>query len=141
VIISANWDADDAEPLRETLLALRAAGVRVVVSGPTAVYSLPLPQLMAVGLERGIQDFADRYAVTDRASLDVRIEKIVHEAGAEYVSLYRHLCGSGRCLKAVLGVPIQFDLSHFTTDGSDYVASAFDEVLGKLIVPGPVVAN
>ena len=142
LIISANWDTEDVEPLRETLVALRAAGVRVWVSGPTVVYSLPLPQLMAVGLERGIPDFADRHIVTDRAELDVRMEKMTREAGAEYVSVYRHLCGSGKCLKTTPnGIPIAFDSSHFTAEGSEFVVLAFDEVLGKLAMPRPIVAN
>ncbi|MDF2115373.1 acyltransferase family protein [Roseiarcaceae bacterium H3SJ34-1] len=142
LIISANWDAGDVEPLRETLVALRASGVRVLVSGPTVGYDLPLPQLMAIGLERGIPDFADRHVVTDRADLDARMEKMTREAGTEYVSIYRYLCGSGECAKTARdGIPIAFDSSHFTAEGSAYVAHAFDQILGKIIVSGPLVAN
>ena len=142
VIISANWDADDLEPLRETLVALKASGVPVVISGPTVVYTLPLPQIVAIGLERGIPDFADRYIVGNRAELDVRMERMTREVGVEYVSVYRHLCGSGQCLRAFEnGVLVSFDLSHFTIEGSDFVARAFENVLGKVIVARSVVAN
>lgn len=124
LMLSGNWVASDAAPLRATLAALRETGQMVVVVGPVPRYRSALPRLLFFSPTEDHDAFARSYLVADIWQIDADIGAVARETGATYVSPLRLLCDQAACVTSTApGVPLQFDYVHLTHEGSEYLAT------------------
>lgn len=124
LLLAASWKAEDLPRLAETLDALRARGVDVVVLGPIVEYDRPLPRLLADVLRYGDPGRVEANRAAAIPLLDHEMRRLAESRGAAYVSVYDAVCPGGDCATfARPGVPLQFDAGHLTADGSLKIAA------------------
>jgi peptidoglycan/LPS O-acetylase OafA/YrhL len=124
IVLSARWIESDIPDVIRTLHDLKAKAGRIVVFGPIAEYSAPLPRLLAQvsdGRDRSLLVTARR---TEQIRTDEELGAAVKAAGATYISAYHLLCATqtAPCTTMVNGVPLQWDYGHLTKEGSAYIA-------------------
>jgi hypothetical protein len=124
LVLSARWIDSDIPDVVRTLAALKGKAGRIVVFGPIAEYSAPLPRLLAQvanGRDPSLLIAARR---SEQAATDQALGAAVRAAGATYVSTYHLLCASeaAACTTSVQSVPLQWDYGHLTREGSAYLA-------------------
>jgi hypothetical protein len=117
------WDAIE---LGKTIERIRPMAKKIYVVGPIPSYDQPLPDLLFRGIRARDPDFASRHlaATSDQFRLqDATLAAAALAHGADgYFSMYDLLCPASKCMQYVgPGVPMQFDLSHLTRDGSIFV--------------------
>jgi hypothetical protein len=107
--------------LSETLSLLRAEGVDVVVFGPSPAYDSALPRLLALQNVRSDASYARRHLNMRLPLLDERMNLAAKDVWhVQYVSSMQLLCPNGQCIQyAGDNVPLQFDGSHLTLQGSE----------------------
>lgn len=133
VILAAVWGHYDWWQITKTIQALQQAGIgRIDVVGPVPRWhpSLPvvlirfdapfsqLPRYTSLGLDPEV----------DR--VDAEMAKLVAEQGARYVSPRAILCRADGCLTRVcdrVETMAQWDVSHLTPAGSEYLVSRLDD--------------
>jgi len=125
LVLSARWTESDIPDVARTLAALKGKAGRIVVFGPIAEYSAPLPRLLAQvknGRNPSLLIAARR---SEQAATDTALGAAVRAAGGTYVSAYRLLCAvrAAACTAIVDGVPLQWDYGHLTREGSAYLAA------------------
>ena len=131
VILAAVWGHHDWQQLDGTLRGLKAAGIKqVVVVGPMPRWHPSLP----VVLTRFGVAFAD---IPNRTLLgldpsirllDARMRSFTLDRDARYVSPYTILCDRDGCLIKVddrIESMMQWDVSHLTRIGAEYLVSRF----------------
>jgi hypothetical protein len=122
VIMSGMWAPSDLPRIARSVAMLRLRGVRVVVLGPPIKYTSALPFLLALSVERNDPRLPDRELI-QQSVLDTEVGQVAAAGGASYISMYGLLCHQQTCLKILPdGVPLQFDDTHFTREGSFTVA-------------------
>jgi peptidoglycan/LPS O-acetylase OafA/YrhL len=132
VLLSGFWQTRDLASLGETIDQLHREGQRVYVFGPSPAYDQPLPILLINASHRHDASLPMRHldpSAPQFAAFDAEMEKVAQVHGAErYISLRRLLCKDGACMEYVRpGVPVEFDASHFTAAGSEWVAAQLRE--------------
>jgi peptidoglycan/LPS O-acetylase OafA/YrhL len=116
---SPGWRSEWLQDLEHTVKIFRKKGIEAVIIGPSPEFSSPLPRLLALEIEEGDSGRAARAERPDPRVLDRRLSAFAREMGLAYVSLFDALCQSGNCpTLAAPGVPLTFDASHFTEEGS-----------------------
>lgn len=135
VIFSAAWDAEDAAPLKATIDYAREFAPHVIVLGKIPSYDVALPALLGRSLVEHRPDLVYEHTSDYSKQVDSALAPAI---GAEnFVSLVDLLCSNGHCLTYAASddVPLQFDDSHLTTEGSIVVAQR----LAKLSAFAPLV--
>jgi peptidoglycan/LPS O-acetylase OafA/YrhL len=125
IILAAAWEFEDAGHIAETVAYLARYARKVVVVGHVPKHALDLPQL----LSRSILEHNEPLILREQLSYPFEIDRLFKKAlpAANYVSLLDGLCPQDRCIVyAAPGVPLQFDTSHFTTEGSILAARYID---------------
>jgi peptidoglycan/LPS O-acetylase OafA/YrhL len=122
LVISARWDEADLGPLDQTLVWARVHHLNTVLLGPIEEYDAPLPRILAMALQQHDPALVKRHE-TDKHALDAQMAALAQRDGSRFISLHDLLCPSGVCLEyASPGVPLQFDYSHLTREGSILLA-------------------
>jgi len=131
VILAAVWGNYDWRPLGATLEALKAAGIaQVEVVGPVPRWNPSLPVVLArFGV--GFGELPERTELgldPSTRQLDSELRRFVERRGATYVSPYGILCNAEGCLVrvgATVDSMMQWDVSHLTRRGSEFLVSRF----------------
>ena len=120
IILSARWEAWEIADVISTATVLRKYATRVVISGPIEEYDRSLPRLLAQAIisNSDIDTFVAGHSVAERMQIDRQLASFKLPDGLIYVSVYSTLCPSTCRLWAQEGVPLQFDDSHLTKEGS-----------------------
>jgi peptidoglycan/LPS O-acetylase OafA/YrhL len=136
IILSARWIAGDIPDVRRTLTALAGKAGQVVVLGPIAEYSMPLPRLLAQVSAGRDPALLVEARLPEQEKTDRDLGAAVRASEAGYVSIYRMLCSSdgAPCQTITSNVPIQWDYGHLTAQGSQFVARKLREG-GVLTLP------
>jgi peptidoglycan/LPS O-acetylase OafA/YrhL len=122
IIFSALWKAPDAAQLAATIEYCKKFVRKVIVLGPIPAHDVPLPNLIGRSLVENEPDLIFAHQSTYPQYIETMLEKSVHDA--KYVSLLQLLCPENKCVVyASNAAPLQFDISHLTTEGSIFVAT------------------
>jgi peptidoglycan/LPS O-acetylase OafA/YrhL len=127
VILSDAWNGNDIEPLGDTIAYLHSINVRVYVVGPMVFYDQPLPNLLIRVIRTGHTTILSRHLVRSDAAYqsfdNALAETALKNGAARYLSLHNLLCREAVCaVYGSPGIPLQFDESHLTNEGSLLVA-------------------
>jgi SGNH domain (fused to AT3 domains) len=132
VVLAGRWFAADVAPLADTVRALRARGVRVLVVGPMVEYEGEMPDLLARAMRDGDLERMARLRTPDRPVLDRAMGAAVSEAGGIYLSYFPLECPGGRCrLFTPSGAPIHVDYSHLSPEGAKPMARLIARELAR----------
>ncbi|WP_299841270.1 acyltransferase family protein [uncultured Jannaschia sp.] len=112
VLLSTRWEAEDIEPLQETVDYLLTYVDRVVILGPTPEYLTSFPAILARNLHRDDAHMS-RFLDPGIRALDHRMAGTDWN-GASYVSLYDLICPDECRLLTKGGVPYLADYGHYT---------------------------
>jgi peptidoglycan/LPS O-acetylase OafA/YrhL len=125
IILAARWQDTELVKLKETLEFLKNKVPNIIVIGRVIEYSQSLPILLArFSYEK---DENEAFQITNARKydeiylLDKMTKEIVLTAGANYISAFDILCEKGSCLTELNGVPVQFDYSHLTEEGAEFI--------------------
>ncbi len=144
VLLASAWSAYPASAINDvanTIDYLRRAGVkRIVLVGQSPYWTSPLPTaLYRYGTQHPGQPLPYRmnfdYGRTTMQSASALVTQLAHRTGVPFVQPAKVLCDSDGCITRVgnqLWQLVEFDESHFTKAGTDYVFSK----LGSQLVPG-----
>lgn len=128
VILSSAWQPHDIDlaALQRMIAALRDAGTRVVVFGPSINYRFSIPSLLSRWERyKGGTFPAEKYRWPDDLAYDQKMAPLMTSAGAQYVSILHSFCQAGKCpIADNHSRLIHFDGSHLTAEGSEAVISA-----------------
>ncbi len=127
VLISADWSAQDVEPLRETVAFLNKLGQRVAVRGQGPEYELPLPRLLAFSGDNDAHAVVENALLPQSKSTDASFAQSLRGSGTDYVSVYQIMCSTACATIDDAGTPLQFDTGHFTDAGSVWLAARLRE--------------
>ena len=121
VIFSAAWNTEDAAPLKATLAYAKRFVPRVIILGNIPTHDIALPDLLGRSLIKHRPDLILKNQSPYPQQVDQLFKTMIDRAN--YVSLVDLLCPENRCIVyAAPNVPLQFDTSHLTTEGSILVA-------------------
>jgi hypothetical protein len=131
VVLAGRWKEYELDQLRETIQELKKRGLWVMVIGPTVEYEIDFPLIVARAMLSGDLLQVNRYRLPERRALDKKINELVNEEHAIYVSAYDLECPASmqNCLLIDAdGVPYHFDYGHLTL-------SAARELVAKMPMP------
>jgi len=136
VLLAARWSDSDLPEIGHTIAWLEQRGMKVVLLGPTFEYDMPLPVMLSIALREKNSSVLQRHWKPGREELDKKMATLAREQWkVEYVSIFDNFCGAGTAgskqmltvsgcsVYASPGVPLLFDLDHFTPEGSVLYAS------------------
>ncbi len=122
LLIGCRWVQRDLPGLEEVLIWARDRSIPVTLFGPMVEYDQALPRILAEAAESNDPRAAERHQIKTNMALDSELGAIASKYGATYVSYYKLLCTSDRCLTtAPDGSPLLFDTDHLTKQGSSLV--------------------
>jgi hypothetical protein len=119
ILITAAWTEEDIPSLKSTLAFLKTTAPNVIVLGIIPGHELPLPTLLG----RSIVEHRADALLVNQYPFDV--DRLTRAAipPQNYVSIADLLCPRGQCIVyAGKNIPLQFDTSHLTTEGSILLA-------------------
>ena len=118
VILAARWQLNDIPALRETLRLLK--NQRVIVIGPGLDFKLALPRLLI--FNQGQPGYvAAQSNIASLRAVDLELSELVKAEGAQYYSMLQQQCTPDCRYTDVNGIPIQWDTSHLTRQGADFM--------------------
>jgi hypothetical protein len=131
VIMSADW-LEYARPprfggmitdIRKTVAQLNAAGLRVVLLGPSVQFRARLPSMLIRAQLRGGDEHADDMVLPDIFTIDQAMHAALPaSADFSYVSVVDAVCPERQCpLTVGEGAPLAWDHAHLTAEGSVFV--------------------
>jgi len=125
IVMSANWQPFDIPRIQTALEIFRKLNQPVVLVGPIMRYDVPLRRLLADEILHHDPTLAERHRVVAFDALDqemaLRAQQQWHVA---YFS-FGVFCPGGHCREwSGRDVPLQWDETHLTDDGSVIVAQA-----------------
>ncbi|MDO8651354.1 MAG: acyltransferase family protein [Undibacterium sp.] len=131
LIIAAVWGNYDWTQLASTLQVLKDAGItRIQVVGPVPRWNPSLPVVMArfgVGFAKvPVRTLLGLDPSTPL--LDAKMQHFCLERGIDYISPYLLLCNAEGCMTRVgdnVDSMMQFDVSHLTKKGSEFLVPRF----------------
>ena len=118
VLLSARWSKGDLSALERTLDWWASLDVPVTLIGPSPIYEIALPRLLARAGISGDENIPDRFIDHRTVQIDAMMASLAARKGISYISLYKAFCNGSQCRKLVDDVPLMFDTSHFTEAGS-----------------------
>jgi hypothetical protein len=126
IIISGRWTAGDIGFVSDVAKSLSKYS-RVVISGPMVEYTQALPRLLATAIASGRDptEFAARYRLPQQRQTDADLAARLKSENIAYFSPYRVICQDSCAVWAQPGIPMEFDASHLTREGSAFVAQRF----------------
>lgn len=140
VILSGDWLEYGRPPrfegmiadLRGTIETLNVAGIRVVVLGPPIQFKGRLPPMLLRLYLRGIGVRADDLLLPDVFALDSKMKAALPASDKfAYVSVLEGTCPARQCPVTLDGgVPLAWDHSHLTAEGSLLVVERLMPKLG-----------
>ncbi|WP_446743700.1 acyltransferase family protein [Silvibacterium acidisoli] len=124
LVLASQWEAKDLSAIAETVEWARARNIKVLLFGPIIHYDQSLPRILALSADRKSEGTLADHEVAGVKVLDARMKELARSTWkVPYVSYFDLLCADGPCISLVDGgVPLQFDQSHLTSEGSEYVA-------------------
>jgi hypothetical protein len=124
VVLSARWKTDYAGRIADTLDWFRAKNVAVTLIGPTPFYDSALPRLLLTADRTKDPGFPDQHWDHSLIQFDDQLSALAAAHGATYVSMLRLLCSGYSCSIAdAQGLPLLYDVEHFTEEGSALVGA------------------
>jgi peptidoglycan/LPS O-acetylase OafA/YrhL len=134
VLLNAFWSDSDLGHLTETIDLLKRRGIKVVVFGPFPVYDTEFPRLLAKAITSQENGFPGKHFVVQERLLDERMSQMAAETWhVSYVSPLKILCPKSSCVEyAAPGVPLEFDESHLTLQGSNLLGRAVSNDFPRL---------
>ncbi len=127
VIFAAAWEAPDLALLKSTLAYTQAYVPNVIVFGDIPSHKVDLPNLLGRSLVEHRPELVIENQWSYPFDIDQEYEPLL--GPANYVSLSDLLCPQHRCIVyAGKDIPLQFDASHLTTEGSIFVAQKLAEL-------------
>jgi hypothetical protein len=139
VLLAAFWEEPQLPELGRTVAWIQQHGMKVVVFGPSIVYSLPLPRILVAALRDHQPESIAAREQTEPRQLDAVMARIAREVWkVPYISFFETLCAPKitpgtkapdvslpDCpVYAGPGIPLFFDTNHFTAAGSVLYAKA-----------------
>jgi len=127
VIFAAAWDEPDLALLKSTLTYTQAYVPNVIVLGDIPSHKIDLPDLLG----RSLVEHRPELVIENQWSYPFDIDREYKPllGPGNYVSLADLLCPQHRCIVyAGKDIPLQFDASHLTTEGSILVAQKLAEL-------------
>ena len=121
IIIAARWQIETSwQEIINTANAARFYANRVIIFGPIVEYDQALPRILAraIASSRSEAAFAERHRVGFTEEIDRRFSTALQGGPVEYVSVYQALCAQACEIWAAKDVPLQFDNTHLTCEGS-----------------------
>jgi hypothetical protein len=111
--------------LPASIEAIAPYAPHIYVIGPIAEYPDDLPSLLvgSSALPRAKRDVWALANYDQTQALENQIRESLGNGRAEYISALQAQCPSGKCTMLLEGVPLQYDYSHFTSEGAQYVVS------------------
>jgi len=141
VIVSARWRSEDIQGAIKTANAVRAYADRVIILGPIVEYDQALPRILAraIASNKSEAEFAEQHRSVSPKEIDRAFSAALQDGPIQYVSVYQTLCTPDCEIWATQKVPLQFDNSHLTCQGSVELA----EKIGPQLFPNipPVIAR
>lgn len=125
IIFAASWNEWDRAGFEQTLEHLKKIVPKIIVFGRVPSHEMPLPNLIARGLVENRPNIVFDHQINYPPVVDRVFEKI---DGVTYISVFDLLCPDRKCrVFAGPDIPLQFDTSHLTTEGSILVAKLVGE--------------
>ena len=136
IIFSAAWNDDDIKPLQETIAYAKRFVPKIIVLGDIESHEIDLPNLLG----RSLIEHRPELIIEQQSPYPWKAN-VMYKAAidpADYVSLVDLMCPQHRCVVyAGKDIPLQFDTSHLTTEGSVLVAQR----LATLPIFAPLVSG
>jgi peptidoglycan/LPS O-acetylase OafA/YrhL len=140
IVISADWLEYARGPrfdgmiadLKQTIEQLTGRGIRVALLGPPAQFRSRLPAMLMRAQLRGAELRADDFVLPDIFALDARMRAALPSREKfSYVSVVNAICPARQCpLTIGDDIPFAWDHAHLTAEGSEYVVSRIESMLG-----------
>jgi peptidoglycan/LPS O-acetylase OafA/YrhL len=124
IIMSAFWTYPDLTAIPKTVKFLKQYADEIIIVGPTPRYNISLPRILVERYEGlNASTTIERRQLNDEPfKLDKEMRKLADQIGASYLSVTDALCPDGPCFAmANNNVPMQFDNSHLTDQGSIFL--------------------
>ncbi len=121
VILAGKWffPPNSESTLDQTLEYVKQYGLEVIVIGPQITYSMPLSKVLRTGDNEAT---VRRYRILP-VEMDQVLRTKAEQHGARYISPIDALCANGGCAyETAAGVPLTYDFSHLTSEGSKFFA-------------------
>lgn len=124
VILSANWQSYDLPRLDEAIRRLKGMQCPVVLVGPIFHYDMSLSRMLAVAQGAGADDLVERHRIHSYDDLDRAMAEMARATWQiPYFSFRETFCTAVTCIHwSSPLVPMQWDDTHLTDDGSERVA-------------------
>src|SRR5262249_55695363 len=125
IIIAARWQIETSvQAIIDTANTALAHASRVIIFGPIVEYDQALPRILAGAIASRTSEMAvaERHRVGLTEEIDRRFSTALRGSKIEYVSVYRTLCTQTCEIWATKDIPLQFDNSHLTCEGSVQLA-------------------
>jgi SGNH domain-containing protein len=140
VILSADWLENSRPPrfdgmiadLKQTISALNAAGIAVVLLGPIVQFRTRLPSMLMRAQLRQVEPRPDDFVRPDIFLLDENMKAALPaQEKFSYISVLDTVCPMRQCpLTVDGGIPLSWDDAHLTKEGSAYVMGRLVPLLG-----------
>lgn len=125
VLLAGRWRWKDLETLEQTLVNPDVRMMNLILIGPIAEYEAALPRLLIAGEARGDPGLAGRSVIEEVFAIDEALRLLAKRTNTRYISMIDIVCPRRRCRTwAGDGIPMQFDNSHLTREGSAFVANS-----------------
>jgi peptidoglycan/LPS O-acetylase OafA/YrhL len=119
LLVGGRWVQRDLPGLEEVLKWAQSRDIPVTLFGPMIEYDEALPRILAAAVQNSDAQAAENHQIKSNMALDSELTTMASKYGATYVSYYKLLCKSGRCLTITPdGSPLEFDTDHLTQQGS-----------------------
>lgn len=119
LLIGGRWVERDLPGLEEVLSWAKSRAIPITLFGPMVEYDQAPPRILAAAAESNDLQAAESHLVKSNMTLDSELNAIASKYGATYVSYYKLLCVSDRCLTTTPdGSPLEFDTDYLTKQGS-----------------------
>ena len=126
MVLAARWEEADLPALGALLTALRADGQAVLVVGPAAHWKQFVPQLLALGHERGSGTALAGWLLSQPGEgLERRMAQLAAQTGADSCALRKRQCDPRCGYFGPFGGPLVMDDAHFTHEASLLFAREF----------------
>jgi peptidoglycan/LPS O-acetylase OafA/YrhL len=129
LLLSGRWKAEDIPRLSSTIIWANERKIPIILFGPMLQYDSPLPRLLATSMKNKAPAMPFDHRIAEYQRMDGVLMKLAREEWkVRYISFFETLCGTSSCIEyAADDVPLQFDSSHLTKDGSVLVARRLEE--------------
>lgn len=126
-ILAARWSRADIKPLRETIHHLKAMGTDPIIFGRSAEYQKPLPEIVQ---RRGInknEAQMSSFMLRGLRIVNEELQQLAREEGVSYFDTLGVFCTEDDLCLIAEEMPqlFQWDSSHFTPEGSVFLAEHF----------------